>query len=147
MRSRSATSQLSIVRREARAVASAIDLVVIALIGVGFASAALIAMLIQVDPFARDPTLGEWIVGYAVFLLALPASVVYASLGPRTLGARLLRLQMSPDPRWRLLVRGLMWWPSLLIVGAGLWWAWIDAQGRSLTDVVSGTLLVETIDP
>ncbi len=136
----------TIVRREARAVAAAIDLLFAALLALLTAIAALIVMLIQVDPFQHDPTPGQWAVGYAVFLLCIPAVACYAALGARTLGARLLHLDVRGGSRRRTLIRGLMWWPSLLLVGgAGLWWPWLDPQGRSLTDIVCGAPLVETI--
>lgn len=146
-RSPASSTQIAIVRREARTLAAAIDLVIAALIGVCFAALSLVVMLIQVDPFERDPTAAQWVVGYAVFLLWMPAVGVYAGLGSRTVGARLLRLRVTPNSRTRAIVRGAMWWPSALLFGAGLWWAWIDPRGRSLTDVVSGAAMVETLDP
>ena len=135
------------VRREARALAGAVDLLVILAMGALCALLALGVMLLQVNPFARDPTGGEWAVGYGVVLSWLPLAALYASFGERTLGARLLRLRLVSrrrDPRFiQRIIRGLLWWPSLLLFGVGLWWAWLDAEGRSLSDLASGTLLVE----
>ncbi len=138
------TVHLHSARREARAVAAAIDLLVIAGIGALFAVIATIAMLLQVDPFQRDPTNGEWAVGYSVWLLFIPASIAYASMGHRTLGARALTLSLSDSAPWRLALRGLMWWPSAILLCVGLWWSWLDSDGRSLTDRISGATLVET---
>ena len=49
--------------------AAAIDFVVIGLFSALCAVMATVAMLLQVDPLQRDPTAGEWAVGYAIALL------------------------------------------------------------------------------
>ncbi len=135
---------IPIVRREARAVAAAIDFLVIGLFSAVCGAIAILAMLIQVDPLERDPTAGEWGVGYAIALLWFLLSSLYAGLGARTVGARALRLRELRGGRRTFVVRGLIWWPSLLLLGIGLWWPWIDPLGRSLPDMLSGSLLIET---
>ncbi len=132
-------------RREARLLAAAIDLLVVALLGALCALLALAAMLIQVDPFAADPTLGQWLVGYAVAALGLPAAALYialATLRGGTLGARLLGLRVVEAAPARVLLRALLWWPGG-IAAIALWWPWLDPQGRALVDRVSGTRLLE----
>ncbi len=136
-----------IVRREARLVAAAIDLVVIGLFSAVCLVMATAAMLLQVDPLVRDPSAAEWAVGYAIALLWFLLSSLYAGLGARTLGSRLLGLQeLRSGPR-SFVIRGFMWWPSLLCFGIGMWWPWIDRQGRSLPDMLSGSLLIEISPP
>lgn len=142
--SESESLYIPIVRREARVVAAAIDFVVIGLFSALCAAAALTAMLLQVDPLERDPTAGEWGVGYAIALCWFMLSSLYAGLGARTLGARALGLRELRGGKRTFVVRGLMWWPSVLLLGIGLWWPWVDPQGRSLPDMMSGSLLIET---
>ncbi len=132
-----------IVRREARVVAAAIDFVVIGLLGGLCGAVAILVMLLQVNPFERDPTAGEWGAGYGVALSWFLWSSLYAGLGARTVGARALRLRERRGGKRAFIARGLFWWPSLLCVGIGLWWPWIDAQGRSLSDILSGSPLIE----
>jgi hypothetical protein len=125
-------------------VAAAIDFVIIGLFSALCAALATVAMLIQVDPIERDPTAGEWGVGYAIALLWFLLSSLYAGLGSRTLGARLLGLRELRRGTRTFILRGLIWWPSLVLLGIGLWWPWVDRQGRSLPDMLSGSLLIET---
>ncbi len=138
---------IPVVRREARLVAAAIDFVVIGLFSALCGAFAILAMLLQVDPLERDPTAGEWGVGYAVGLLWFLLSSLYAGLGARTVGARALGLRELRGGRRTFVIRGLIWWPSVLLLGIGLWWPWIDGQGRSLPDMLSGSLLIETFRP
>ena len=138
-------SQARLARREARALAGAIDLLIVALIGALCAAAALTAMLLQVDPALRDPTPGEWAVGYAVFLLWLPAAALYASLSAargQSVGARAVGLRIVADPP-AAAARGLLWWPGALLFAVALWWPWIDPQGRAPVDRITGSWLIE----
>ena len=131
-------------RREARLLAGAIDLVVVALLGALCALVALAAMLAQVDPFESDPTFGQWLVGYAVAALWFPAAVLYialAGLRGGTLGARSLGLRVDASPA-RILARALLWWPGWFALAA-LWWPWLDPQGRGPVDRLTGTWLLE----
>ena len=130
-------------RREAKAVAGAIDLVVVGLLGAVFAMLGFLIMLIQVNPFERDPTGGEWALGYAIWLLWIPAAALYATLGDRTLGARMMGLRLERRGFHRAAMRGLLWWPSLIGFGVGAWWPWIDREGRSPADIVSGAGMLE----
>ena len=143
-RSESEPLYIPIVRREVRMLAAAIDFVVIGLFSALCAGAALAAMLLQVDPLERDPTAGEWGVGYAIALFWFMLSSLYAGLGARTLGARALGLRELRGGKRTFVLRGLIWWPSLLLLGIGLWWPWVDPQGRSLPDMMSGSFLIET---
>ena len=124
--------------------AAAIDLLVIGLFSLLCAASATFAMLLMVDPLERDPTAGEWGVGYAIALLWFLLSSLYAGLGARTVGARALGLRELRGGTRTFIVRGLIWWPSVLLLGVGMWWPWIDRQGRSLPDMLSGSLLIET---
>lgn len=130
-------------RREARAVAGAIDLAIVALLGGVVAALGFLIMLIQVNPLERDPTGGEWALGYAIWLLWIPAAAIYASLGDRTLGARVLGLQLERRGPLQRVARGLLWWPSLLCLAVGMWWSWIDREGRSPADILSGARMLE----
>ena len=143
-RSASEPLYIPLVRREARLVAAAIDLVVIGLFSALCAVLATAAMLLQVDPLERDPTVGEWGVGYAIALLWFLLSSLYAGLGARTVGARALGLRELRGGARTFVIRGLIWWPSALLLGIGMWWPWLDRQGRSLPDMLSGSLLIET---
>ena len=132
-------------RREARLLAAAIDLVVVALLGALCAVLALAAMLAQVNPFEADPTLGQWLVGYAVAALWWPAAALYialATLRGGTLGARLLHLRVADAAPARVILRALLWWPGGTAAIA-LWWPWLDPQGRALVDCITGTRLLE----
>lgn len=134
---------IPVVRREARTLAAAIDFLVISLIGVACLGLALLAMLLQVNPLERDPTTGEWIVGYVIGLCWFLLSSWYAGLGAGTIGSRALRLRELRSGKRTFLVRSLVWWPSLLILGIGLWLPWVDPQGRSLPEMLTGSLLIE----
>ncbi len=142
-RPQSSSVRIPIVRREARAVAAAIDLVIIGLFSALCAAIAVLAMLVQVDPLVRDPTAGEWAVGYAIGLCWFLISSLYAGLGARTIGARLLGLRELRSGARTFVIRGLLWWPSLLLFGVGAWWPWVDPLGRSIPDMLSGSLLFE----
>lgn len=135
---------IPVVRREARTLAAAIDFLMIGLLGGGCLGVALLAMLLQVDPLLRDPSPGEWSVGYAIALSWFPLSSWYAGLGARTIGARALGLRELQAGKRTFVIRSLVWWPSLLILGIGLWLPWIDPQGRSLPELLSGSLLIES---
>ncbi len=130
-------------RREAKAVAGAIDLVAVALIGAICAALGFVVMLIQVNPLERDPTGAEWALGYAIWLLWIPTAALYAALGERTLGARAMGLRLERRSFYSAAIRGLVWWPSLIGLGVGLWWSWIDREGRSPADIISGTGMLE----
>ncbi len=133
-----------LVRREARLVAAAIDCLVILSLGAVCLVAGALAMLLQVDPFERDPTAGEWSVGYAIGLLWIPLSSLYVGLGGRTVGARMLGLREPGGGARTFAIRGLLWWPSALLLAVGMWWPWVDPHGRSLPDILSGSTLIET---
>lgn len=131
-------------RREARLLAGAIDLLVVALLGALCLLLALAAMLAQVDPFESDPTLGQWVVGYAVAALWFPVTVLYialAGLRSGSVGARLLGLRVAGAPA-QVLARALLWWPGW-IAFAALWWPWLDPHGRAPVDRLTDTWLLE----
>lgn len=132
-------------RREARLLAATIDIVVVALLCALCAALALAAMLAQVNPFEADPTLGQWLVGYAVAALWAPAAALYialATLRGGTLGARLLGLRVADAAPARVILRALLWWPGG-IAAIALWWPWLDPQARAPVDRLTGTWLLE----
>ena len=135
-------------RREARLVAGAVDLLVVAALGAGCAVLALAVMLVQVNPLRADPTLNQWLVGYAVAALALPAAPLYialATLRGGTLGARLLGLRVQGGSG-AVLARALLWWPGWIALVA-LWSPWLDPHGRALVDRLTGAPLLERCAP
>lgn len=135
-------------RREARMVAAAIDAVVAGLIGCAALLAATALMLIQVNPLERDPTGGEWAAGYIAAAAWFPAVAIYigiATLRGGTIGARMTGLRVRATPP-QALARALLWWPGLLFFGAALWLPWLDAEGRGLSDRLTGTRLLERAD-
>ena len=134
-------------RREARVVAAAIDLFVVAVIAALCGLAALGVMLAQVNPLEADPTLGQWVVGYAIAALSIPAGPAYIWLGTRsggTLGARALGLRVEATPSSSL-ARALLWWPGCWLALVGLWWPWLDPEGRALVDRATGAWLLERV--
>ena len=135
-------------RREARAVAAAIDAAVVAVIGCVALLAAMALMLIQVNPLERDPSGGEWTAGYAAAAMWFPAAALYigiATLRGGTLGARMAGLRVLATPP-QAIARALLWWPGLLFFGAALWLPWLDAEGRGPADRLTGTRLMERAD-
>lgn len=135
-------------RREARLVAGAVDLLVVAALAAACVALALIVMLVQVNPLRADPTLNQWLVGYAVAALALPAAPLYialATLRGGTLGARLLGLRVNATPA-RAAARALLWWPGWIALVA-LWSPWLDPHGRALVDRLTGAPLLERCAP
>ncbi len=134
-------------RREARLLAGAIDLVIAALLGVFCALLAVAVMLAQVNPLESDPTLNQWLAGYAAAALWLPAAPLYIALGSLTggtLGARLVGLRVEATAG-QTLARALLWWPGWFALAA-LWWPWVDPQGRALVDRITGSSLLERVD-
>ena len=68
-------------RREARLVAFAIDGLTLAALAVPFLAVAGLAVLLQSDWLAVDPSGGEWAVGYGIALSWLVAPLIYVTLG------------------------------------------------------------------
>lgn len=107
-------------------------------------------------------TLGYWLAGHparqniaafsplqlalwlACWLLTGAYAVVSWRRGGRTLGMRPWRLRVvavdgSPAEFPALLRRYVMGTLSLLLAGAGFWWAWLDREHLTWHDRVSGT--------
>ena len=132
-------------RREARAVAAAIDAATAGAIGAAALLAATALMLVQVNPLERDPTGGEWAAGYAAAALWFPAVALYIAVGTMrggTLGARAAGIRIEATPL-QAIARALLWWPGLLMLGAALWLPWLDAEGRGPADRLTGTRMLE----
>lgn len=67
--------------------------------------------------------------------------------GRQTLAQRTWRLSVaaasgSRIPLWRLALRYVLAWPSLLLFGAGLVWALVDRDRQFLHDRLAGTRLI-----
>lgn len=67
--------------------------------------------------------------------------------GGMTLGMQAWRLRVQrqdgcPISGSQALIRCLVAWPSLLMLGLGYWWAGVDGERRSWPDMVSGTQTV-----
>ena len=63
------------------------------------------------------------------------------TLAMKTWRLRLVRQDDRPIQPPQALLRFLLAWPSLLLGGIGLWWAWFDKEGLFLHDRLAGTKL------
>lgn len=142
-------------RREARLLAFSVDALILSLAAIPFAAAGGLAVLLQSDWLAVDPSGAEWAAGYGIAGLWLLAPLVYHSIGTMrggTVGARLLGLTVRRTDggtirRPQALLRAALLYPSLGLAGLGLLAAMIDRQGRSLPDRLAGTCTHETAPP
>lgn len=81
------------------------------------------------------------------FLLLLVYFVGFWSNGRRTLAMKTWRMRLltrdgGPVRPAQALLRYLLCWPSLLIGGAGIFWAFFDRDRQFLHDRLAGTMLV-----
>ncbi len=142
-------------RREARLVAFAIDGLTLAALAVPFLAVAGLAVLLQSDWLAVDPSGGEWAVGYGIALSWLVAPLIYVTLGTvsgGTVGARWLGLAIRRADGGalgvrRAALRGAFLYASTLLLGGGLLASLFDAQGRPLHDRLAGAQVFETREP
>jgi uncharacterized RDD family membrane protein YckC len=94
----------------------------------------------NIQPFSS----WQWFLWITCFFLTGGYAVLSWHLGGQTLGMRPWRLLVErldgglPKPRW-LWVRFLVGLVSLLAVGMGFWWAWIDKDRLTWHDRASGT--------
>jgi uncharacterized RDD family membrane protein YckC len=103
----------------------------------------------------RDAVLGGTLglLEFATMWLVTGAyAVVSWRRGGRTIGMRPWRLRVAARDGGRASVAALMGRyaigsVSLLLVGAGFWWAWIDRDGLAWHDRVSGTRMVRDARP
>lgn len=83
----------------------------------------------------------------ALWLVTGTYAVASWRRGGQTLGMRPWRLRVvgrdgAPPPVRALVVRYLVGNASLLVAGAGFWWAWLDRDGLAWHDRASGTRMV-----
>ena len=137
-------------RREARVVAAAIDAAVLVLTALPFVLLAGLAVLLQTNWLAVDPSGSEWALGYVLAALWLLVPPAYFAAGARhgTLGARRMVLRVVDEnggvPAWsRAGARGLLVYPSLLGLGVGVWLPLLNGRGLGFADLVTRTWIVE----
>ena len=142
-------------RREARLIAFAVDGVVLAAAAIPFLAVGALAVLAQSDWLGVDPRAHEWVVGYGIAAawLLLPAAYSAAGAARRgTIGERLMGIRvLRPDGRRpgaaRAITRAALRYPSVLLLGIGLWASLLDPQGRTLHDRLAGTASFERVEP
>ena len=129
-----------------RLAAAAYDL--LPLIGLWFV-AAVLALAVTGGALDTHTITGKFIV--QAFALGLSAAyfVVSWARGGQTIGMRAWKLRVvdaSGAPlRWpQALLRFVIALVSLAALGAGFWWALVDAQGRTWHDMAAGTTMVPT---
>jgi uncharacterized RDD family membrane protein YckC len=102
-----------------------------------------------IDNLARSFNSGEIVdplaalIGLA-FLLSVPPQAAFGrSLGKWALGLRLVRRKTGTKPSAvRTIVRFLLFLPLVLLGGVTYFWMIVDREGRTLHDVLSGTIVV-----
>ena len=93
----------------------------------------------------------QWLLWLACWLVTGGYAAVSWRRGGQTLGMRPWRLKLvaaSGNPGWTALwLRYAVGLLSLLACGLGVWWAWLDRDGRTWHDRASGTRLVRVPKP
>jgi len=89
----------------------------------------------------------QWLLWLVCWLIAGAYAVISWHRGGRTLGMRPWRLRVvgadgGNAPVSALLRRYAVGTLSLLIAGVGFWWAWLDRDGLTWHDRLSGTRMV-----
>ena len=120
-------------------------------LGLWFAVGVIAVLLNGGEPVYGD-TVAGWLELLALWLVTGAYATVSWRRGGQTLGMRAWRLRLvAADggvPDWRaLLVRYAVGTLSLLAVGAGFWWGWIDRERLTWHDRVSATRVVREPKP
>ena len=147
---------VSLARREARVVATAIDLSILGVVGAMFAALGGLAVLLQTDWLAVDPSRAELVWGGVVAGLWLAIPPLYFAVGSwrwGTIGSRYTGLEMrryegngrngagvSPA---RATLRAMLFCASFPVLGLGLLVGVFHPQGRALHDLATRTAMVE----
>jgi uncharacterized RDD family membrane protein YckC len=114
-------------------------------VAIWMATAALFTVLHDNQPLAAF-SLGQISLWLVCWLLTGVYAVLSWRRGGQTLGMRPWRLRVTdrdgaPAPVRALLLRYLVGSASLLLAGAGFWWAWVDRERLTWHDRCSGTRL------
>ena len=114
-------------------------------VAIWMATAALFTVLHDNQPLAAF-SLGQISLWLVCWLLTGVYAVLSWRRGGQTLGMRPWRLRVTdrdgaPAPVRALLLRYLVGSVSLLLAGAGFWWAWLDRERLTWHDRCSGTRL------
>jgi uncharacterized RDD family membrane protein YckC len=89
----------------------------------------------------------QWLLWLVCWAIAGAYAVLSWGRGGQTLGMRPWRLRVvaadgGVPPRKALLLRYCVGTLSLLLAGAGFWWAWIDREHLTWHDRISGTRML-----
>jgi uncharacterized RDD family membrane protein YckC len=89
----------------------------------------------------------QWLLWLCCWLLTGGYAVLSWKHGGQTLGMRPWRLQVvdaggAPAPTAALVRRYALGTVSLLLAGAGFWWAWLDRERLTFHDRYSGTRML-----
>jgi uncharacterized RDD family membrane protein YckC len=114
-------------------------------VAIWMATAALFTVLHDNQPLAAF-SLGQISLWLVCWLLSGAYAVLSWRRGGQTLGMRPWRLRVTdrdgaPAPVRALSLRYLVGTASLLLAGAGFWWAWADRERLTWHDRYSGTRL------
>ncbi|HSM09986.1 MAG TPA: RDD family protein [Lysobacter sp.] len=120
-------------------------------LGLWFAVGAIAVLLNGGEPVYGD-TVAGWLELLALWLVTGAYATVSWRRGGQTLGMRAWRLRLVAADGgvlgWRaLLVRYAVGTLSLLAVGAGFWWGWIDRDRLTWHDRASATRVVREPKP
>jgi uncharacterized RDD family membrane protein YckC len=89
----------------------------------------------------------QWLLWLVCWAISGAYAVLSWARGGQTLGMRPWRLRVvaadgGVPPRKALLLRYCVGTLSLLLAGAGFWWAWIDREHLTWHDRISGTRML-----
>jgi uncharacterized RDD family membrane protein YckC len=108
--------------------------------------AVMIVPLVLLGAFANILVPGAIMRVYLVLCLAL-YFIWHWHGGRQTLAMRTWKLMIATPtgnapPLWRLALRYVLAWPSLIVFGAGLLWALVDRDRQFLHDRLAGTRVI-----
>ena len=94
----------------------------------------------------------QWLLWLVCWAIAGAYAVLSWARGGQTLGMRPWRLRVAAadggaPARKALLLRYCMGTLSLLLAGAGFWWAWVDRERLTWHDRISRTRMLRTESP